>query len=268
MSGKMIAGAAVATVAGMIPSATQAVPLTLDLRINAASQVGDGAKNIQFPTLNQVITLDLYGIIENGDANRTNDGVQSIEGSLASLGGAVRGNFRSDTGAPATQTNNVSPFKFVTAQSGIQSDLDGDGDLDIGSSITTGSFSPDPFWRAVSDTGTSPQLGTGTTGDQEFLLGQILFTVTNAAGNSTSLNFTPRLRTDGGVSGPRLQKFRVDGIDYSVNGVGAGVKNLSTVVTGTLAIGSDVVLLAPEPASLGLLGIGAVALLRRRKAQA
>jgi len=265
MSGKMIAGAAVATVAGMLPNVTQAAPLTIDLRLNPASSANP--KLLQAVVPNLVVTLDMYAIIENGDANRTNDGFQSTEGSMKSLGGAVLGNYRGDTGTPLTQSNNVSPFKFATATAGVLSDLDGDGDFDLGSNITSGSFTPDPFFEATTDSGTSPQLGTGTTGNQEFLIGQFLFTVTSGPAAATSLNYFPRVRTDGGVNGPRLNKFRVDGVDYNVNAAGAGVKNLTTVVSGAMVIGDPVLLgLVPEPASLGLLGSGAAALLRRRKA--
>jgi hypothetical protein len=271
MSGKLIAGAAVAGVAGMLPSVTQAAIATIDLRINPASQVGGDAKSLGVSN-NQVVTLDLYAVITNGDANKANDGAQSFQGSFTSSGtGTILGNYRGDTGTTASQQNNVTGFQHVTSQSGFVSDLDGDGDLDVGST-TTANATVEPFFLGTSNSGTAPVLGSGTTGNAEFLIGQITFTVTNASLATTSLNFTPRLVSGGLITGQRNEKFRVDGFDYNVNGNGTGTKiaaggGTSTGVTGTLAQGTSVLLTpVPEPVSLGVLGLGAAALLRRRKA--
>src|SRR4051812_8071705 len=139
LRGKLLVSAAIAglTAKVLTPANAQAALCTLDLRLNPASQSDTGGAKVLLPTPGQVVTLDLYAIIQNGDNNRTNDGFQSGEGSFASIFGGRLGNFRSDAGNPATMTNNVIPFKFIIAQSGVGSDLDGDGDLDLGSKITT-----------------------------------------------------------------------------------------------------------------------------------
>jgi hypothetical protein len=267
MRGKMIAGAAVAGVAGLIPAVSQGALLDYQLRINGAvgtDTVGSPTKAATV-TAGQVVTLDLYAVLNGDDGTRTNDGFQRTNGSFASSNGGLTGTFRGDAGTANTQQNNVSPFKGTTALSGRSSDLDGDGDLDVGSLVTSGSVSPFPWFEAISDTNTTAQFGTGAGDVLEQLIGQILFTVTGNSG-LTSLNYIPRFRTDGGASGPRLNLFNLDGSAYVVNSLGAGTKNGTSIVSGTLSVGEPVVLALPEPASLGLLGIGAAALLRRRKA--
>ncbi len=260
MRGKLIAGAAVAGVAGLMP-AVQAVPLTFDLRLT--SDLGSGLKSATV-SQGQVVSLDLYAIITNGDGTKTNDGFLGTHGSFVSTSG-VLGTFRADNGGvTGPGVNNVTPFKGTVANSGRSSDLDGDTDLDVGSTAN-GSLSPFPWFSAQSDLNTSPQLGTGGAGNQEFLIGQITFTV-GAGGGNTSLNYIPRLNTTGSVTAQRTNTFRVDGVDWAVRGDGTGVKNTTTAVTNAIDIGPSVVLSVPEPASLGMLAIGAAALLRRRKA--
>jgi len=273
MRGKMIAGAAVAGIAGLVPAVTQAALLDLQLRITGAvgTDIAGSPTKSAIVTAGQVVTLDLYSVLNATDGTRTNDGMERSNGSFASSNGGLLGQFRGDAAtSPNSTQNNVSPFTSAPSSTGGRlSDLDGDGDLDVGSFVTSGAISPFPWFDAISDLGTSPQLGTGAGNVLEQLIGRILFTVNGTSG-STSLNYVPRFFTSGTVATQRGQIFTIDGVRYTVNGVGTGVAGPSaTAVSGTLSVGTPVVLgivEAPEPASLGLLGIGAVALLRRRKA--
>jgi hypothetical protein len=271
MRGKMIAGAAVAGIAGLIPAVSQAAVLDYQFRINGAAGTdtfGSATKSATV-TNGQVVTLDLYAVLNGSDGTRTNDGFERSIGSFASSNGGLLGEFRSGTnGTDTTTVNNVSPFKGTGAAAGRASDLDGDGDLDVGSNQTSGLAVPFPWFFAYTEAGNGVKvLGTGAGNVLEFVIGQILFTVGNNTGE-TSLNYVPRVQTDGGSAGPRHSLFRIDGVDYAIKADGSGVKGGTTAVTGAMSVGVPVVLVneVPEPASLGLLGIGAAALLRRRKA--
>jgi len=270
-TGKMIAAAAIA---GMAASANAAV-MTYDMRIASATgagQVTDSKTYTLAPggaSVGDVITLNLYTVLASTDATQTNDGFLTGEGSFKSgAAGTIQGTLRGDVSGTPTTTNNVSPFNAATSTSGIKTDLDGDGDLDVGTNVTSGSLSPAPWFRAQTS-GLTQTGASAVSGNLEFLIGTTTFTVTDASGGISGINFQPRIRTDGGPTGPRLQKFTVDGIQYSVNDAGTGsatVGTTSTATTGALTVGSPVsVVPAPEPASIGLLGVAAAALLRRRK---
>jgi hypothetical protein len=269
MRGKMIAGAAVAGIAGLVPAVTQGAILDYQLRISGAigTDTAGSATKSATVSIGQVVTLDLYSVLTAADGTLTNDGFQRTNGSFSSSNGGLLGTLRGgDNGTSTSQVNNVTPFKGSTALAGRAIDLDGDTDLDVGSAVTSGSVSPFPWFEAISDTNTTAQFGTGAGNTLEQLIGQILFTV-GSGGPDTSLNYIPRLSTSGTLVAQRMHNFTLDGVAYTVNGAGTGVKGGSTAVSGTISTGVPVVLaLAPEPTSLGVLAVGAVALLRRRKA--
>jgi len=273
-TGKMIAAAAIAGLGG---SAANAAVMTYDLRIASATGAGvvqDG-KTFTNAANGDVLTLNLYAVLSNSSGTQLDDGMQAAWGSFKSTGSAttVQGTLRGDAaGSPSTQ-NNVAPFNGGTSVSGLKTDLDGDGDLDVGNNQTAGTISPaNSFFQATTNGATI--FGTNATaGSPEFLIGTTTFTVTDASQiNPTSLNFIPRLNTSGGVSGPRIHKFSIDGVTYAVDANGNGAASVgtnTTATTGTLVVGSAIVVsppvAAPEPATLGLLGVAAAALLRRRK---
>jgi len=270
-TGKMIAAAAIA---GMAASANAAL-MTYDMRIASATGAGQVTDSKTYTlaaggaSVGDVITLNLYTVLASANATQTDDGFLTGEGSFKSgAAGTIQGNLRGDVLGTPSKTNNVSPFDAATSTSGVKTDLDADGDLDVGTNVTSGALSPQPWFRA--QTSGVTQAGTlNVSGNLEFLIGTTTFTVTDASGGISNINFQPRIRTDGGPTGPRLQKFTVDGVQYSVNDAGVGsatVATTSTATTGALAVGSPVsVVPAPEPASIGLLGVAAAALLRRRK---
>jgi len=272
-TGKMIAAAAIAGLGG---SAANAAVMTYDLRIASATGAGVVQDNKTFTGAanGDVVTLNLYAVLSGANGTQTDDGFLAGWGSFKSTNSATsfQGNMRGDVSGTPTLQNNVAPFNQATSTSGIKTDFDGDGDLDVGTAVTSGTVTPAPWFQAT--TAGTTQFGVNAvSGNLEFLIGTTTFTLSNAnTVDGTSLSFVPRLRTDGGVSGPRIHKFSVDGVAYAVNSNGDGSASIgtqSTAVTGSVAVGAPVVLpapvVAPEPASLGLLGVAAAALLRRRK---
>ena len=256
---RRLALAGLALAACLVPVPSQALQLTYELRIDPATttpglQISADFKSVQALAAGNVIGVQLYAIVNNGNALHTDDAFQQGYGSFVSGGaGTVKGDFRGDVnGQPKTQVNNVAPFNYVVAQSGFQNDLDGDGDLDLGS-FSTGNPPVLPWFGAISNqTPTQiPGTGGGAT-PTEFLLGQATFTITDFSGASTPLNFVPRNKV--GLSA-NLHIFRLDGTDVSLPG------NSAQLAT------SGVLVMVPEPSALGMVLLGASGLAgwRRRR---
>jgi hypothetical protein len=92
-------------------------------------QLPGGGKEANITGVGQVINLDIVVTITGHDADLSNDGLQTVHLSLLStniVGGAVQGTLSSQFTAP---------FNGAASQNGVQADLDGDGDLDIGSNV-------------------------------------------------------------------------------------------------------------------------------------
>src|SRR5688572_20856130 len=127
--------------------------LVVDLRVAGAA---DGDKDVTVTHVGQTIQLEAWGVVTGSNDVITDDGLQSAMGSfLSSAGGAVLGDL---------SATRVAPFNALGSQEGRIQDLDGDGDLDVGSN----DFGPD-FFNARSS---SMQQGSdpGPTGAAQFKL--------------------------------------------------------------------------------------------------
>ena len=104
--------------------------LTLDLRNGA---VGNPAA-VEYTGVGQVIALELWATVTGGDAVPTNDGLWKFYTSIrSSNGGLAQGNL-TQAGSKSSGWFTGTPFNAgLGAYSGTKADLDGDGDLDIGS---------------------------------------------------------------------------------------------------------------------------------------
>lgn len=217
---------AAATVAALGAS-TQAA-LLLDV------EVATGGKTATIANVGDTVSLNIYADPQGADSNLTNEGFKSIFGKLVSGNGGLLGNL---------SLSLTSAFSGANSQAGLVQDLDGDGDLDVGGTVTNTSAN----W-VYARTDLSPV----APGDR-FLIATATFTATSNLG-STSVNFLNRLP---GSTNNGDGNWREDGApkaDLTFSG--------GSIVSGTPITISAV----PEPTSLGLLGLSAIAALRRRRA--
>jgi len=297
-TGKLIAAAAAAT-AGLVSWGTpqQAnASLVLDLRATAVT-AGQGAvisadkKSVTVTPGNTVtVTMALIARITGansvqqtgefggggGDDVRNDDSLGIITGSILSSTGGLLGNMTTGAAGQVTPKPNTAPFVALGSTNGVASDWDSDGDLDLGVGGTgtdasvmysgrSASAAHATLWgpsasvpgaKAFSvDDGSASGINANdvivSPSIQELQVGLFRF-VTSGNGTSTSLNFFPRPVND---TGSAL---------WFEDGVTTG----KSPATGTFAAGAPLVVVAPEPGSLGLLGIASLGLLARRKKNA
>lgn len=141
-----------------------------------------GGKTVTNPTVGQKINLEVWVTITGSDNDITNEQLQFAAGSILSTnigGGVVKGNLTSTL---------VAPFNAAGSQNGTAADLDGDGDLDIGSNTPSVG---DNFLIARSASMTTS--GTAVTKGQAFKIATAQFTVTSLlTGNETDIKFRQR----------------------------------------------------------------------------
>ena len=288
-SKSVFTAASIALVALFAPEQSQALQLTYELRVDPATTTpGVVIQDIHTAIATQpgqVIGLQIYAVIHGAEAvpSPLNDGFTQAHLSLisgtyngfvanTSTGGSLVGNFRGDpatsplVASNATKTNNAPGFRGLVAQSGYNGngtvsslDTPADTGLDIGSFETGGPLVL-PWFIAVSDNNTSPTLGTAANlnavGDTEFLIGTTTFTLAlnSTLGQSTPLSIVPRNRTNGGVNGPLVHKFRLDGTDFTLAGNSPQIAEIGVNLS-----------LAPEPSAIGMVLLGAMGLVGFRR---
>ena len=256
-----LAATGLAALVLLSPNQSQALQITYDLRINAAQSPGlvidplDSKHIVSYGGPGSVIAFDLFLQLNGADNNSANDGLLQAYGSFVSTG-SLLGTFRGDQGTTATQLSNVDPFKGGISQSGFQADLDGDTDLDVGQLATTGPASGTPWFIAIGN-GNAVQFPVSGAGNAtEFLIGRTTFTLgANAlSSQSAAFKFVPRIKTDGLAAQKTLHKFTLDGAAFSITGDNS-----------QLAVGRDVGPMIPEPATFGMVFLGAMYLVGFRR---
>ncbi len=224
--------------AAVVPSAAHAA-LFVDVRL------ADGSKSAVVAP-GDTFTINLYATVTGTDGNLTNEGFQSMFGSLLSSNGGLPVNF---TSAVA-----VAPFDSTSRQDTTSTtlaalvDLDGDGDLDVGSNNNASAAG---FVR--------PAASTLQPGSSEFWLLTATVSVPLDAGLGLSTDLNWRFRTPAnGIFGTWL----VDGV-AKAGGPGITPATLSDVLT----LGSPVTVstAVPEPATLGVAAMAGAGLLARRR---
>ena len=146
-------------------------------------RVAGGGNTATITSVGQVINLDIIVTVTGHDADLSNDGFQTVHGSLLSTnitGGSVQGTLAATV---------ASPFNGAGNQDGTPPDLDADGDLDIGNNVS-GTSSAGFF---VARAGSPVFDGATTDGNAKtWKVGTATFTVTSLNyGVQTNLVFRP-----------------------------------------------------------------------------
>ena len=202
----------------------------------------NNSKSISGAVIGDIIGYEVHAVVAGTDANTANDGFNTAKGSLASTGtGTVQVNL----------THLMTPtfsslFNATTNPTahGTPSNLGGDTDTDIGVTLTpTNATVGNIQYRA----GASSVVGL----DQVIGTGNI--TVSETAANAAAINFIIGTTT----ATTNDPNWLEDGVAKTAKTVGVsyGVGAPLLVATGEV----------PEPASLGLLSLGALSLLGRRR---
>jgi len=247
--------------------------LTVDMRVTAVAGGGTkvDAKNVTNLAANATVTMQVWAQVTGSAGNQTAgiaQALQSVGGSFLSSNGGLRGNL-----LPAQPPI---AFRGSSASAGFSSDLDGDGDLDIGSNNEGDAAN---FFSARAPKMTGPQSNADGSasglvvntipGGWEYLLDTIRFVMTGGSG-STAVNFRKNNAHTGAVWAENATETSVDNGDGTTSFTYGGGQTLAPD-TGVEGSGLPVNIngagggTVPEPASLGLIGVAGLGLLARRR---
>jgi hypothetical protein len=248
--------------------------LLIDVRAISVNGVNVAdPKNIPVVNVGDTVLFRVFADVTGTDGTLP-DCFQSLSGSFLSSGGTTRGNLQ----APAI----TAPFNGTGSSPGTLTDLDSDGDTDIGSNnpgdpagfflvrsgALSGPRSSDNQGQSVYPPGAAPVAIPGGT---EYRLVTAMRMVITTAGSTTNVNFSPRLSNTAGVWALDATEVQTQVSDpngdpatqYTYTG-GQSFTDGSLVQVGTpVAIGPGGTV--PEPASLGLAGLATLGLLGRRR---
>jgi Bacterial Ig domain len=174
----------------MIESLEERQMLTLTVDVTGAGGPGNSSAQVSF--VGQVLNLQIWAVITDPQNLPSEDGVQDVDGSILGTNvgpGPVAGNLAAAI---------LSPFDSNGSQNGTSQDLNGDGNLDVGSN--NGAVI-DNFFFARSG-GVETATNQNIVGDAaEFEIGTLTYTVTNVNfGGETDINFRFRDAAAAGVS--------------------------------------------------------------------
>ncbi len=233
-----IAGAAVG-VAIHQASAT----LTIDLRVVAVDGIPSPNPKVLCPSPGQIVTFDVYAIVTAATEAPGMEGFQIAVGSIVSANGGALGD---------VLTNELAaPFGASGSTVGRRIDLDGDGDLDIGSNATAASNIDSISARSSAmTTGNADGLGAS-----EFKF--YTFTVRLLSGDVFSINWR---KTDfTGLTTEYI--WQENGVFTNSRGVNGG--SVALVQLGAPIL--NVLTCVPEPSAFGMVLLGAVGIAGLRR---
>jgi hypothetical protein len=185
----------------------QLLSLVVDLRLS------NGGKSATVSKVGDTVYLDIFATVKGSNSTGADDGLQTVVGSLLSSnvnGGAVNGTLKA---------NLMGQFFGLGSSSGSQKDLDGDGDLDVGSNVVSDASG---FFAARA--GSVDRSGAVSGNSNAFQIGTATFTVTSLKSSTgqTNLTFRPR-NGNGSITGGLWQEDgRLPLIDQSTGSYLAG----------------------------------------------
>lgn len=155
----------------------QLLSLVVDLRAPG------GGKTANVSSVGQVVNLEIWAKTTGSNSSGNDESLQRAVGSLLSTNvstGAANGTLKATLSAP---------FNALGSSNGAQTDLDGDGDLDVGSNFIDNATS---FLYARSDELITAGAVSGAA--KEFKIGTATFTVTSLKSTTGQTNLVWRIR--------------------------------------------------------------------------
>jgi hypothetical protein len=244
--------------------------LTVDMRVTTVlggGTIHDAGKTVSNAVVGTTVIMQVWAQVTGSAGNTTAGIAQSIQsavGSFLSTGPHL---------GPLQTLSLAAPFKGLSSSLGFQTDLDGDGDLDVGSNNEGDAAN---FFSARSAKmlgpksnadGLTPGLSVNPiTGGWEYLLATERFVVTTVGLGDTLINFRRNGAATGAVWAENTTESSTDNFDGTTSYSYGGGQTFGPQ-TGSMGSGAPVVLAGqiPEPASLGLLGVAGLGLLARRR---
>jgi hypothetical protein len=245
-------GLAVMAGLGLTVAASSANAATITLKL-----VPTGGTTVT--NAGDTVSFHVIASIGNTDGNNTNDGYLKSFFSVTSTEAAGA------AGAAGNQSQLTYSSQEDTSRSqqGTVQNLDGNADLEVGSNDpSVGANYVAPF------SGTSAKFGTGnTTNPTDLDLGTMTWTYNGGSNPGATSALAIALRVAPGLgtlAANRTVGFTQDGTNYTLKGDGTS----STPAGASVSTQGFTVTVTPEPTSLGLLGLGAMGLLARRRRNA
>jgi len=248
---KAVASVALGT--GLVATGAANAGVVYDLRFADNSHT-------QVAVAGQSYTLQLWARVSGTNGNVSDEGIQSIIGSIVSTqgsGGALAtGGITSVTLNPSFTSSSGTT---VLSTAGTSNNITADGIVDWGGTSTSTADAGYIVPRAggiITGGGSEGVLVNANT--WEFQLATLTVNVGSVGAGSTTFTSVKPNATGPGIAATYIVA-RVDNVGYNV------ASNNATRIADTYGNSTGVTFIVPEPASLGLAGVAAVGLLGRRR---